>query len=150
MKEHHDQHACDTPAFQKGQKVWLDTCNLYNTGIPQKLLDHYARQYPVKRQVRTLAYKLHLPKHVSLLLPHQQSLLPNHHLPEPAPLERRSMRLRRSSTCNIMDDGRNCNTSSIGRDGGMNTTAGRLQRTWVMPPMQWPSSIGTFPTLLAP
>ena len=95
MKEHHDQHARDTPAFQKGQKEWLDTCNLCNTGIPQKLLDHYARQYPVKQQVRTLAYELRLPKdlaihpvfHVSLLLPHQQSSLPNHHPPEPAPLD---------------------------------------------------------------
>ena len=95
MKEHHDRHACDTPAFQEGQKVWLDTRNLRITGIPQKLVDCYAGPYPVKRRVGTLAYELRLPKdltihpvfHVSLLLPHQQSSLPNHHPPEPAPLD---------------------------------------------------------------
>ncbi len=42
MKAHFDQHAWDASVFEPGQKVWLDTCNLQVTRMPQNLVDRYA------------------------------------------------------------------------------------------------------------
>ena len=77
------------------QKVWLDMQNLRIVGLPQKLVDRFAEPHPIKWQISPPAYELTLPKdlkihpvvHVLLLSPHQKSLLPGRHPPEPAPLE---------------------------------------------------------------
>ncbi len=55
MKAHFDQHARDTPVFEPGQKVWLDTRNLRVTEMPRKLVDRYAGPYPVVHRVGNLA-----------------------------------------------------------------------------------------------
>ena len=95
MKAYHDKHVQSAPVLCKGQKVWLDTCNLCIVGIPRKLADKFAGPYPVTRQVSELAYELKLPHtmkihpvfHVSLLRPHRKSNLPGRKHPEPVPIE---------------------------------------------------------------
>ena len=95
MKEYYDRHAREAPVFKEGQKVWLNTKNFHVPGVSRKLVDRYAGPNPVKRRIGNLTYELTLPKdlrihpvfHVSLLLPHKQSSLPDRHPPEPAPIE---------------------------------------------------------------
>ena len=95
MKEHYDHYVCKAPEFKEGQKVWLNTRNFRVPGVSRKLVDQYAGLYLVKCKVGNLAYKLALPKdlsiypvfHVSLLLPHKESQLPGCHPPEPAAID---------------------------------------------------------------
>ena len=72
-----NRHRGTAPQYREGDLAWLDTRNLFTKRPCQKLENHRASPYPVKKIISTHAIELELPNdirvhpvfHVNLLKP---------------------------------------------------------------------------------
>lgn len=61
MVKYYNWHCIPALVFKHGDKVFLDSSDIYMTCLSAKLLHYYLRPYMVEKQVRSMWYHLKLP-----------------------------------------------------------------------------------------
>lgn len=90
----YDRHHGDTPAFNVGDKVWLEATNIRTDRPASKFAAERLGPYKISDVISTHAFRLDLPAtmkihnvfHVSLLTPHRADTIPGREFDEPAPV----------------------------------------------------------------
>ena len=89
-RAHNERHD-DTPTFEIGQKVWLESTNITTDRPSKKFAPRRLGPYPIITKIGTHAYRLSLPHsmkihpvfHVNLLSAHHTNTIPGQNFTEP-------------------------------------------------------------------